>query len=218
MSDEGDKAKPMMGEVLRPEHEKIGLRVELPSGGIPLFNRIAARERRKEIEEYIALAKAGNAFVREINEARALSETFERGLVRTEKIDTLRRTEALKIDGELDAALDAEIERHEAAKDNALARRARRAVLEAQAIEAEQRVEALKNPPPAPGPKPRQSQAEWIATQVGELRAREKELIAALVGEAGAEEDLDEDDRDLVERARMATRDQIAKLFEELGR
>jgi hypothetical protein len=217
MPDDTKKGRPLSGEVLPPARSETHLPIEPPLRGIPLFNRMRYNAARKELEAYLSVLRLRNAVIGEITTTIELRERYDTGLVRFDRIDDLRRIENLKIDAELNQALSAAVRASRSGAINDLLHRARLADAEAMAIEAEQALHALKNPPPPSGPPPPQpSESERIAAKIAELRRREKELIAALVGEYENEDDLSEEDLELIRDVRLKTRDLIAKLMDEL--
>lgn len=219
MSKDEHRAKPLTGEVLGPKRDEMHLPIERPLNGIPLFNRIHYRSVRRELEEYRGVLAAKNAVLREHLETQRIGEDFNRALLRTERLDDLRQIEGLKIDSELDAAMRLLIAQNRNAQADDIAHRARMARLEREAIEAEQDLEALKNPPPPPPPPPpKPDEAERIRSEIAKIRRQEKDLIAALVAEVGSEADLPEEDQELIRDVRLQTRDRIARLIEDLGR
>ena len=211
-------AKVLKGQVLPPVQSETHLPVEQPLRGIPLFNRIRYREARRELEEYLAVLRTKNAVIREITETVRVSEDYNRALARTERLDDLRLVEGLKIDAELDAAVEAQLQQHRTSQANSLVHRARMAHLEADAIAAEQRLKALNNLPPKPEPVQQPSVADRVTAEIATIRQQEKQVIAALVGQFENETDLPEEDRELVRDVRFATRNRIAELIEAIGR
>jgi hypothetical protein len=135
--------KPLSGEVLPPARAETHLPIDRPLTGIPLFNRMRYRSVRKELEEYLAVLRAKNAVLREIAETANIGEEYNRRLARSERMEDLRRIEGLKVDAELDAALENAMRQHRDSQAGALAHRVRMADLEAQAIVAERRLESL---------------------------------------------------------------------------
>lgn len=218
MADDLPRKTPLTGEVLPPARPETHLPIEPPLAGIPLFNRMRYRAVRRELEEYLTVLQTRNAVLKEITETARIGEEYKRRLVRTERLDDLRRIEALKIDAEMDEALENAMRQHRDAQANALAHRARMANLEADAIEAERRLTELKNPPRKPEPPPPQDPSERMATEIARLREQERTLIASLLANYESEEDVSDEDRELIADIKLATRNRIASLVEDIDR
>src|SRR5690242_10564740 len=100
-----DSRPVLTGQVLPAAPKEMHLPIAQPLSGVPFFSRLRYRAVRRELEEYLAVLQTRNAILHEVGETARISEDYGRALVRTERLDDLRRIEGLKIDAELDAAL-----------------------------------------------------------------------------------------------------------------
>lgn len=204
--------KRVSGVVTPARRTDVHVPVDPPLRGIPLFNRMHYRSVRKELDEYLAVLDRKDAIIRKLDEIAQASEQLSARLVRSERWDDLRAAEHSKIDEELTRAHEGALQAYRDAEANAIQHRIRMAHGEADAIEAEQRLAALRKPPSPPSPK--LSVSERIAAKVAEIREREAALIAAVVGDAG-EASWSEDMRELVGDIRLATRNHLSNLVDD---
>ena len=210
-----EKKEPLTGEVLPPEDGAQSLANGLPDrGGIPLFNRMRYNAIRKEMEAYTAALRAANEGRRELLTAAKIAEECDTQLTRLDNLDAIRATAVREIEYELRQADKKLSDLAGREHIDALVLRLETARLEAEIIEAEARLERLKNPPPA---EPRVSAFDQMMAEMARVRGDEKRLREAIIKEAGGEENLSEEDRVLLEQLAIVTRDRIARLMEGLA-
>jgi hypothetical protein len=205
--------KRVSGVVLPAVQSSANLPIDPPLQGIPLFNRMRYRSIRKELDEYLSVLEKKEAIIRRLDGIARASEDFSRTLIRTERWDDLRVIEHNRIDAELDQAFSARLAAAREAHISDLAHRARLANVEAEAIEAEQRLNSLKGQKTGERQQTR-SPDERIKSKVADIRAREAALIAAITGDT-PEAQWPEEVRELVADVRLAARNHMANLVDE---
>ena len=161
--------------------------------------------RRPPASEHIAAQTAAYQALDARERARL---AFELSLVQAERLGDLRRIEELKIIEELASLV-------EASEVRGYRTRALKALTEADAIEAERRLEAIKNPP-APEPKDERSEAERTGSDIVQMRTEAEKLKKTLIDCYGGEDKLTEADRDLLEQVDVAFRNKIVGRLENL--
>ena len=207
MAEKEEKLKVVSGEVLHRERSDVQLPPNTPAG-IPFLAQAKYWAARRALESYTKALGAQTAALRELEARERARQGFERSLVQSEHLDDLRRIEELKIVEELGSLVEAS-EVHE------FRTRALKALTEAEAIEAERRLEAIKNPP-APEPKDERSATERAGSDIVRIRSDAEALKKTLIECYGGEDTLSEEDRGLLAQVDVATRNKIVERLENL--
>ncbi|TAL00090.1 MAG: hypothetical protein EPO08_14765 [Rhodospirillaceae bacterium] len=207
MAEEESESKPTAVEVLPPERRDVQLPPNTPAG-IPFLAQAKYWAARRALESYTKALAAQTAAFRELEARERARVGFERSLVQTEHLDDLRRIEELKIVEELASLV-------EAGEVRGFRTRALKAQAEAEAIEAERRLEAVKNPP-APEAKDARSAAERAGADIVQIRKDAEELKRTLIDCYGGEDKLSEEDRDTIQQLEVAIRNKIVDRLETL--
>lgn len=207
MPEKDSVPRTVTGEVLPPERRDVQLPPNTPAG-IPFLAQAKYWAARRALESYTKALGAQAAAYRELEARERARQGFERSLVQSEHLDDLRRIEELKIVDELASLV-------EASEVREFRTRALKALTEAEAIEAERRLEAVKNPP-EPEPKDERSAAERAGIDIAKMRKDAEALKKALIECYGGEDKLTEEDRDLLSQVDVAIRNKVVERLENL--
>lgn len=207
MPEKKSEIRAVSGEVLPPERRDVQLPPNTPAG-IPFLAQAKYWAARRALESYTKALGAQTAAYRELEARERARQGFERSLVQTEHLGDLRRIEELKIIEELASLV-------EASEVREFRTRALKALTEADAIEAERRLAAVKNPP-APEPKDKRSATEQAGIDIAQMRTDAQALKKTLIECYGGEDKLTEEDRDLLEQVDVAIRNKIVERLENL--
>lgn len=207
MPEKETEMRTVTGEVLPPERRDVQLPPNTPAG-IPFLAQAKYWAARRALESYTKALGAQAAAYRELEARERARQGFERSLVQSEHLDDLRRIEELKIVEELASLVEASGIRE-------FRTRSLKAQTEAEAIEAERRLETVKNPP-APEPKDERSAAERAGIDIAKMRKDAEALKNALIECYGGEDKLTEEDRDLLAQVDVAIRNKIVERLENL--
>ncbi|MDO8575982.1 MAG: hypothetical protein Q7R90_01565 [bacterium] len=207
MPDKKSVTRTVTGEVLPPERRDVQLPPNTPAG-IPFLAQAKYWAARRALESYTKALGAQAAAYRELEARERARQGFERSLVQSEHLDDLRRIEELKIVDELASLV-------ESSEVREYRTRALKAQTEAEAIEAERRLDAVKNPP-APEPKNERSAAERAGIDIAQMRTDAEALKKTLIECYGGEDKLTAEDRDLLGQVDVAIRNKIVGRLENL--
>lgn len=207
MPEKETEMRTVTGEVLPPERRDVQLPPNTPAG-IPFLAQAKYWAARRALESYTKALGAQAAAYRELEARERARQGFERSLVQSEHLGDLRRIEELKIVEELASLV-------EASEVREFRTRALKALTEAEAIDAERRLEAVKNPP-APEHKNERSAAERAGIDIAEMRKDAEALKKILIDCYGGEDKLNEEDRDLLAQVDVAIRNKIVERLENL--
>ena len=207
MAEENVPMRTVSGEVLPAERRDVQLPPNTPAG-IPFLAQAKYWAARRALESYTRALAAQTAALRELEARERALQGFERALVQSEHLPDLRRIEELKIINELSALIeDSEV--------RAFQTRSRKAQAEAEAIDAERRLKAMKDRSMAE-PESQPSAAEQARIKITQLRADAEAIKKSLVDCYGGDEDkLTQDDRDLLTQVDVALRNKILELLEK---
>jgi len=208
MPDKDAEAKPMKGEVLPPERQKGNLpRPDTPAG-IPFVVQAQYWAARRKLEAYTKALAAQTAAFHELEARERARVNFERALVQSEHLDDLRQIEELKIVEELASLV-------EASEVRDLRTRGLKAQMEAEAIEAERRLEKLKTQRTTEAG-PKRSAAEQAALDIAQIRKDADALRKTLIECYGGEDKMTEEDKELLQQLDVAIRNKISERLENL--
>jgi hypothetical protein len=207
MSDKEIVSRTVTGEVLPPERRDVQLPPNTPAG-IPFLAQAKYWAARRALESYTKALAAQTAAFRELEARERARMGFERSLVQSEHLGDLRRIEELKIVEELASLV-------EASEVREFRIRALKAQTEAEAIEAERRLKAVKNPP-VQEPKSDRSVAERAGIDIAQMRTDAEALKKTLIECYGGEDKLTQEDRDLLTQVDVAIRHKIVERLENL--
>ena len=204
---EENEPRTVTGEVIPAERRDVQLPPNTPAG-IPFLAQAKYWATRRALESYNKALAAQTAAFQQLEARERARVGFERSLVQSEHLDDLRRIEELKIIEELASLV-------EASEVREYRTRALKAQTEAEAIEAERRLAAVKNPP-APEPKNKRSAAEQAGIDIAQMRTDAEALKKTLIECYGGEDKLTEEDRDLLSQVDVAIRNKIVERLENL--
>lgn len=218
MAAEENETKPMVGEILPPERRGHQLPQPNTPVGIPVLVQAKYWAARRKLESYTKAIAAQAAAYQALEERNRARIGFEESLVRIEHLDDLRRIEELKIVAEelkilKEVASLADLVEGSAVDQNRT--RALKAQTQGEAIEAERRLEAIKNPP-APVSKDERSAVQRTGTDIVQIRRDMEELKKTIIECYGGEDKLTEEDQDLLQQVEVATRNKIIERLENL--
>jgi hypothetical protein len=209
------KKKVLFGEVLPPA---TGHAPDVPPGtplGIPLLGRALFDARARVFQSYVKLRQAQTDLIltdrdRDVAVRSRLEEQerLEKAFVRLKHLPLILDAEEAKLLGELDDVF-------EGIRNRGFDKRKTAATLEAEALEAEERLHAAKNRTP-PNKEEKFSRAQRIAREILRVKADFAELKEALISAAGGEENLTDDDRSQLDTLELAREDQIKRIMEGL--
>ena len=204
---EENEPRTVTGEVIPAERRDVQLPPNTPAG-IPFLAQAKYWAARRALESYTKALAAQTAAYRELEARERARLGFERSLVQAEHLGDLRRIEELKIVEELASLV-------EASEVREFRTRALKAQTEAEAIEAERRLEAVKNPT-VPEPKNERSAAERAGIDIVQMRTDAEALKKTLIECYGGEDKLTEEDRDLLSQVDVAIRNKIVERLENV--
>ncbi len=207
MSEKESEPRVVTGEIVPRERSDVQLPPNTPAG-IPFLAQAKYWAARRALESYTKALAAQTGAFRELEARERALQGFERSLVQSEHLDDLRRIEELKIVEELGSLVEASAVRE-------FRTRALRALTEAEAIEAERRLEAIKNPS-VPESKNERSAAERASIDIVQMRSDAEALKKTLIESYGGEEKLTEEDRDLLAQVDVAVRNKVVERLENL--
>ena len=207
MPEKESETRTVTGEVLPAERRDVQLPPNTPAG-IPFLAQAKYWAARRALESYTKALGAQSAAYRELEARERARQGFERSLVQSEHLDDLRRIEELKIVEELGTLI-------EASEVREFRTRALKAQTEAEAIEAERHLDAVKNPP-APQPKDDRSATERVGIAMAQFRTHTEALKKTIIECYGGEDKLTEEDRDLLAQVDVAFRNKILDRLEDL--
>jgi hypothetical protein len=224
------------GEVLPPERRQVATMADLPPGapfGIPLLARAKYASQARTFRAYAELRseqrkliETETGIIGALREQSATQERYALTLNRHKHLDKLLLADEAVFLAELDAMFEgiksaaaakaeANAQAAEAKIDEALERRIRRAELEAEAVEAEARLNALKNPPPPKAdPDAGLSPAQIIIREMRLIREGGCELREEILRGVGGEEHLTPEDRYALDKLALSIENQINDLLE----
>jgi hypothetical protein len=204
---DGD-ARPVAGEVIPAERRDVQLPPNRPAG-ISLLVQAKYWAARRELESYTKALAAQTAALRELKAREDARLDFARSLVRAEHLGDIRRIEELKVVDELAELID----RSEVRELN---RRTLRAQAEAEAIDAERRLQALKNPPAAPESKSGRSAIQQASDDIAKMRKDGEALKKTFIESCGGEDNMTQEDRDFLSQIEVGTRNKMGDRLENL--
>jgi hypothetical protein len=165
----------------------------LPQGllGMAIFARARYASEQKQIEAYNRLVDAKNALIRSLNTQQALVVEYAIAAERIRNLDDIRETARLEVRNQLAgvraagelAALRVEVEKER---------------LQLERDQYRQRREALNAPPAASQPRSKATMADsfkQVGDDIEEIEQAYARLRAEVIGRAGSEENLSEEDR-----------------------
>lgn len=197
---EENEPKTVTGEVIPAERRDVQLPPNTPAG-IPFLAQAKYWAARRALESYNKALAAQTSAYQQLEARERARLGFERSLVQAEHLGDLRRIEELKIVEELGV--------------REFRVRALKAQAEAEAIEAERRLEAVKNPI-VPEPKNERSAAERAGIDIVQMRTDAEALKKTLIECYGDEDKLTQEDRDLLSQVDVAIRNKIVERLENL--
>jgi hypothetical protein len=229
MSDEPVR-KIHQGEVLPPQEPRSPGLPSLPPGtplGIPLLARAKYEAHARAFRAYTEFRLAQREHVEveasllgAMQGLLAAEERLAKAFQRQRHLDEIlladEATLLAELDGIFEGLAEAQIDRQDDKATKALKKRIERANLEAEALEAEARVERIKNPPPQPHPDATLSRAQRAAQAIARAKEDSAELRAALIKAAGGEDRLTDDDRQHLETLALSLENQIREIMEGL--
>ena len=207
MPERESDAKPVTGEVIPAERRDVQLPPNTPAG-IPFLAQAKYWAARRALESYTKALAAQTGAFQELKAREDARQGFERSLIRTEHLADLRRIEELKVVEELADLVEANELRD-------LRNRAVKAQAEAEAIEAERRLEAIKNPPVSES-KEERSATKRVGDDIVKMRKDADDLRKTLIECYGGEDKLTQEDRDLLSQVDVAIRNKIVGRLEDL--
>ncbi|MGO8754652.1 MAG: hypothetical protein ACLQHK_05420 [Gallionellaceae bacterium] len=207
MPEKESEIRTVTGEVLPPERRDVQLPPNTPAG-IPFLAQAKYWAARRALESYTKALAAQTGAFRELEARERARLDFERSLVQVEHLDDLCRIEELEIIEKLASLV-------EASEVRKFRTRALKAQAEAEAIEAERRLEAVKNPSVSE-PKNERSATERTGIDIVQMRTDAEALKKTLIECYGGEDKLTEEDRDLLAQVDVAIRNKIVERLEDL--
>jgi hypothetical protein len=219
------------GEVLPPERMREPSLPSLPAGspfGIPMLARAKFEAHARAFRAYIdlrvaqrTLIEVDTSIVGAAQDRLAAEEHLARALQRQRHLDKILLADEAKLLAELDEVFESIAgniaDKQELREDHALERRITRANLEAEAFEAEARLERIRNPPAAKSdPDENLSPAKRAAREIARVKQDNAELRAELIAAAGGEDNLTEDDRAHLDTLALSEENQIRLIMENL--
>ncbi len=207
MAEKKNEARPVTGEVIPRERRDVQLPPNTPAG-IPFLAQAKYWAARRALESYTKALAAQTGAFRALEARESARLDFERSLVRVEHLDDLRRIEELKIIEELSSLVESREVRE-------FRTRALKAQTEADAIEAERRLEAIKNPQ-APESKSERSAAEQAGIDIVQLRTDAEKLKKTIIECYGGEDKVTEEDRNFLSQVDVAIRNKMVDRLENL--
>ena len=208
MSQEDDEARPVKGEILAPQRAKGQVMPLNTPPGIPLIVQAKYWAARRKLEWYTKALAAETGMYQALAARERAMQNLERTLVQSEHLDDLRRIEELKIVEELATLM-------EASEVREFRTRALKAQVEAEAIEAERRLDAVKNRPTSE-PKGERGAVEQAGFDIVQIRKDAEALRKTLVECYGGEDKLTDEDRALLAQLDLAIRNKVAERLENL--
>lgn len=207
MPEEQSEARVVTGEVIPAERRDVQLPPNTPAG-IPFLAQAKYWAARRALESYTKALAAQTGALQGLEARERALHGYERSLVQSEHLDDLRRIEELKIVEELASLV-------EASELRGFRTRALKAQAEVEAMEAERRLESVKNPP-VPEAKNERSAAERAGNDIVHMRTDAEALKKTLIECYGGEDRLTEEDRDLLSQVDVAIRNKIVERLENL--
>ena len=219
------------GEVLPPERAREQSLPSLPPGtpfGIPMLARAKFEAHARAFRAYIdlrvaqrTLIEVDTSIVGAVQNRLAAEERLALALGRQRHLDKILLADEAKLLAELDEVFESiagnTAGKQERREDHALERRIARANLEVEALEAEARLERLRNPPKEKSdPDQGLSPAKRAAREIARVKKDNAELRAELVAAAGGEDNLTEDDRAHLDTLALSEENQIRLIMENL--
>lgn len=206
MDEKDSKPRVVTGEVV--PRERVSQQLPHPNApaGIPVIVQAKYWAARRKLESYTKALVAQTAAFRALGDRERARQDFEVTLIRTEHLDDLRRIEELKIIDELAALV-------EASEVRGFRTRTVKAHTEAEAIEAERRLEAIKKPA-ASEQKNERSAAQQAGFDITQMRKDAEELKKTLIEICGGEDKLTQEDHDLLEQVDVAIRNKVVDRLE----
>ena len=223
------KRKVHEGEVLGPSGLRGPSLPDLPPRspfGIPLLARMKFEAEARAFRAYSDLRRAqresfdlDTALIGAAQDRLAAEERLALALSRQQHLPKILDAHEAVLLAELDSLFSgvaaAKAAGRERAEDHEFERRIRKAELEAQALEAEARVAALKNPPQTKAEaEPELSRAQKIARAIAQVKKDGAELKASFIEDAGGEENLTEEDQAHLATVELWIEDQIRSIME----
>ena len=207
MSEQENEPRVVSGELVARERRDVQLPPNTPAG-IPILAQAKYWAARRALESYTKALTAHTEAFTALEARERARQRFEVSLVQTEHLDDLRRIEELKVVEELASLV-------EASEMRDFRTRTLRAQAEAEAIEAERRLEAVKNPP-TPEPKDERSKTERAGIDVTQMRIDAAALKKTFIESCGGEDKMTQEDRDILDQIDVAVRNKMAERLENL--
>lgn len=171
----------------------------------PLIQRVLDKIATRNAQAHAGRIAAENHIVALLTERLRLLEEFARKLGRFEALPALRHAETAQVYAEVEQTFDNI--NHE--------RQMRRIRQEGELIRARRELDDLKRAPsPALPAPPKESRANQKVAAIKRIR-EECDLLVATILAGRREEDLDEDDRQLVDACRLSAMNRIQNLLHE---
>ena len=190
-------------------------RIPQPLSGMSFLARAQYKAYEKEFAAYLKLLRTRNDVGQALEDAVKIAESFEKQLVRIERLPEIRQTEQLKVQAELEGELDNFTARATQRELSLIKQRTDKANMTANAILAERRLAEIESPPSIPlTAPPNPSEPEPHGARIAAIRQDEADLIAELMRGYERIEDMPEAERELIDRIRLKTADLIAELIE----
>jgi hypothetical protein len=162
---------------------------------------------KRKLDAFAAYVESSTSVIEALEARDRAIERREDGLARHDRIEVIRAAARHRVDEEFDELMDASETRR-------VVHRAKRATLELEALQAEERLANFKNPAADLISHDPRTPAERAMQTIAKLRAELKQLTDEFVASAGGE--LSEADQDTVRRVELATQDRINRVLEEL--
>lgn len=184
-----------------------------------LMRRVLNKVVEKEFKSYGARVSEVNNVIALWTERLRLEEEYEKRLSRFEALPLLTNAAKAQAYAEAEQIFADASRVSEEIEDKKRERYLNRIRTEADIIRAERELEDLKRGPappalPPPPPPPKESRANQKAAAIKRIREECDRLIAVLLA-GRKEEELDEDDRQLVDECRLSAMRQIKAILQE---
>ena len=191
-------------------------RIPQPLSGMSFLARAQYKAYEKEFAAYLKLLRTRNEVGQALEDAAKIAESFEKQLVRIERLPEIRQTEQLKVQAELEGELDKFTARATQRELSLIKQRADKANMTASAILAERRLAEIESPPAIPlaPPPPTPSPPEPLGARIAAIRRDEADLLAELMQGYEQIDGMPEAERELIDRIKLKTADLIAELIE----
>ena len=190
-------------------------RIPQPLSGLSFLARAQYKAYEKEFAAYLKLLRTRNEVGQALEDAAKIAESFEKQLVRIERLPEIRQIEQLKVQAELEGELDKFTARATQRELSLIKQRADKANMTASAILAERRLVEIENPPAIPLAYPEPAgPPEPLGARIAAIRRDESDFLAELMQGYEQIDDMPEAERELIDRIKLKTADLIAELIE----